>query len=117
MRPFLSASASAVRVSPSFFALSPLRRSARFEARSSSSARPAAPPGASAGTASAAGRMRLASRFSVRRWVPTSKNPMESSSSPQKSQRTGFAWAGEKKSSMPPRRENCPTPSTSSVRS
>ena len=52
------------------------------------------------------------SRFRVRRWVPGSKAPMESISSSKNSHRTGCSIRGENTSRMPPRRANCPTPST-----
>ena len=58
------------------------------------------------------GSSRAASTLAVRRWVPGSKVPMESISSSKNSQRTGCSIRGEKTSRMPPRRANCPTPST-----
>ena len=70
------------------------------------------PPTVMVGSVSAAGRIVQRPICSVRRWVETSKRPMESISSPQNSMRTGSVSEGEKKSRMPPRRANWPGPST-----
>ena len=82
----------------------------------SSAASWADPPRQSEGRVSAAGRTLQRSRLSVRRWLAVSKLDMESISSPQNSTRRGWAREGEKKSSMPPRRENWPGPSTWAAR-
>ena len=80
------------------------------------SPRPASPPSALRGSTSAAGSSRAVSTLAVRRWVPGSKVPMESISSSKNSHRTGWSIRGENTSRMPPRRANCPTPSTCSHR-
>ena len=108
-----SLSASARNAAASAAAFSPVRRRAYLSANASISRQSASvPPRASGGSVSAAGRMVHSFICSVRRCVAMSKLPMESISSPQNSMRTGSLSAGEKKSSMPPRRANCPCPST-----
>ena len=103
-------SRSSSRVSTSFSL--PLRFRARAISLSRPSSSPAQPPGVNWGSTSAAGRISASLMFWMRRWVSGSKKPMASISSPKNSTRTGFWWAGEKKSRMPPRRANWPTPST-----
>ncbi|MPN50451.1 hypothetical protein SDC9_198078 [bioreactor metagenome] len=53
---------------------------------------------------------------SRRRWVSKSKGEIVSISSAKNSIRNGFSSWGGKKSRIPPRRENCPVPSMTSVR-
>ena len=90
---------------------------ASFSARAAScSARPGRPPGAQWGSTSAAGSSSASRRFSTRRWVAASNMPRESISSSKNSQRTGCSMPGENTSRMPPRRANCPGPSTWSQR-
>ena len=56
------------------------------------------------------------STLSVLLWLSISKWDILSTVSPQKSIRTGASPSGENRSSIPPRTENCPTPSTISLR-
>ena len=67
------------------------------------------------GSTSAAGSTVSVLMFFVRRCVDTSNSPMASTSSSKNSTRTG-AQSGDQMSRMPPRRANCPTPSTVSAR-
>ena len=48
----------------------------------------------------------------VRRWLSVSNSAMLSTVSPKNSQRHGYSLPVGKKSTMPPRTENCPAPST-----
>ena len=103
-------------VSSSRRAWVPCFRARRFTAASSRRAACSAWPSCQAGSTSAAGSSRASRRFSTRRWVAVSKMPRESISSSKNSQRTGCSIPGENTSRMPPRRANCPGPSTWSHR-